>query len=83
MDLRVIYQGQEFEIRPLQVEEAPLLLDAVRSSLVEIGRWESWCVESYSLNDATSFLRSVEQQWNNDTAFDCNVVSRSSGLVVG
>jgi len=83
MDRKVIYADHEFEIRPLELGEASALLDAVRASLVEIGRWESWCVESYALEDASSFLRSVEKQWTEDTAYDFNVVSRSTGLVVG
>jgi len=83
MDFRVIHQDHEFEIRPLHVGEAPLLLDAVRSSLAEIGRWESWCVDSYSLKEASSFLCSVASQWAEGSAFDFNVVSLSSGIVLG
>jgi len=83
MQRQSIYQDDKIEVRPLQPGEASALLEAVRSSRAEIGRWESWCVESYDLDDATAFLRANETQWHEGIAYDFNVLSRSSGLVLG
>jgi RimJ/RimL family protein N-acetyltransferase len=83
MNFQIIYRDESLEIRPLAVSEAPALFEAVKSSLADIGQWESWCVNTFALSDALTFLEGVEKNWASDSAYDCNVIERKTGLVVG
>ncbi len=83
MQRKAIYRDEEFEIRPLDASEAPALCEAVQSSLSEIGRWETWCTESFSLEDASDFLKSAESDWTSNNAFNFNIIAIKTGLIVG
>ncbi|WP_228124543.1 GNAT family N-acetyltransferase [Glaciimonas soli] len=83
MQRKAIYRDDEFEIRPLDVSEAPALCEAVQSSLNEIGRWETWCTESFSLEDASNFLQFAETDWAAKNSFNFNIIAIKTGLIVG
>lgn len=83
MIAQTIYRDGDIEIRPLSLEEAPALYEAVKQSAVEIGRWEGWCTDTYSREDARAFITLSSQAWADDVAFAFNVVSPRTGMVLG
>jgi RimJ/RimL family protein N-acetyltransferase len=78
-----ILRDRVYEIRPLEVGEAPALFAAVHASLEHIGRWENWCTPDYDLAAARSYLELSWRQWEEGRGFNYNVIERDSRLVVG
>ena len=83
MQRTTIYRDEEFEIRPLDISEAPALLEAVRSSRHEIGLWETWCNDGFSLDEASTFLHTADAEWTTKTSYNFNVIAIQTGLIVG
>lgn len=48
---------RRFELRPLEMHDAPAVLKAVEESRVEISRWMDWCRPTYMLRDAEDWIR--------------------------
>ncbi|MDR3430859.1 MAG: GNAT family N-acetyltransferase [Rouxiella aceris] len=80
---RQIYQDANLEIRFPNELEAPLHFDAIRTSIPEIGIWESWCSENYCLEDSRQYLIDsyVKRQRGQEYRF-C-LFERDSGKIVG
>ena len=62
MMTRQIYQDEEIEIRAANELEAVLHFAAVQASVKEIGAWETWCTEKYTLEDSRKYLTDSEQK---------------------
>lgn len=60
------------ELRLLPAHEASpeALFSAVRESIVEVGRWQSWCHAGYSLADARTWIEGQSAARAAGTAFE-------------
>jgi len=83
MERKAILRNRQLEIRPLAVDEAELLYEAVHASAAAIGAWENWCTPDYGLIQARTFLELSLLQWHEARSFNFNVLERASGLIVG
>lgn len=83
MMTRQIYQDDEFEIRVATELEAISHLDAVKASIKEIGAWEGWCTEHYSLEDSRKYLTDSEQKRHRGVEFNFCLFERASGHLIG
>ncbi|MGV8039064.1 MAG: GNAT family N-acetyltransferase [Thermoanaerobaculaceae bacterium] len=61
-------------------EDAQALLDAVRESAAEVGRWMDWCRPDYSLEDAASWIRGQAEGRERGTAFEFLVVDQADRI---
>ena len=57
-------------IRPVRVEDAQAMYDAVRESIPELVQWMPWCHQDYSLQEAKSWLRTQVQAFNERRWFE-------------
>ncbi|QCR36955.1 GNAT family N-acetyltransferase [Nissabacter sp. SGAir0207] len=79
----LLYRDSDIEIRVPEEEDAPQLCSAVRRSLVEIGRWESWCTSAYTVAESLRFLRDSAQKRSRGSEYNFNLFERASGEVAG
>jgi ribosomal-protein-serine acetyltransferase len=45
-------------VRPLRLDDAEALYEAVRESIPEVSRWLPWCHENYAIEETRAFLYS-------------------------
>lgn len=60
-------------IRPLEMRDAPAVLDAVDESRAEVSRWMDWCRPTYDLADAEAWIRASMQGRENGDCFDFGI----------
>ncbi|TDS97098.1 RimJ/RimL family protein N-acetyltransferase [Rahnella sp. BIGb0236] len=83
MMTRQIYQDEEFEIRVATELEAITHFAAVQASVKDIGAWESWCSDKYSLEDSRKYLADCEQKRHRGAEFNFCLFERASGNLIG
>lgn len=57
-------------LQPFRRKDVDPLVDAVRESLPELGRWLPWPHPAYGRLDATRFVRDSIRSWREQRAFD-------------
>lgn len=68
-------------IRPFEDDDRDELLEALRESQKEVGRWMSWCHEGYGPHDAQMFINYAVKGWENDSHYEFAV--RGEGRLLG
>ena len=71
------------QLRPWHIDDAPRLLEAVRSSADAIGRYLPWCRADYSLNDAVDWIARCQSGWTAEDHFAFAVFDVASGQLLG
>ncbi|MFO6296514.1 GNAT family N-acetyltransferase [Rahnella selenatireducens] len=83
MMTRQIYQDEKIEIRIATELEAITHFAAVQASVAEIGEWESWCTDKYSLEDSRKYLTDCEHKRHRGTEFNFCLFERATGHLIG
>jgi RimJ/RimL family protein N-acetyltransferase len=72
----------EVSIRPYRDADAEPLRDAVLESVVEIGRWMSWCHAGYSAEQAVQWVSSCQAKLHENTEYNF-VITNAAGTLLG
>lgn len=70
-------------LRPARPEDAVTHFEAARESLVECGRWLSWCVPQMTLHDSEAWITKCREAWLQGEFFSFYAFDRSDGGFVG
>jgi RimJ/RimL family protein N-acetyltransferase len=70
-------------VRPLTIEDAPALHQAVRSSIGSLSYWLPWCHSAYSLSDAEAWVAHCIGAWEHRAEFPLGIFSSNSGDILG
>lgn len=70
-------------LRPWQDRDAPALLDAVRESIAEVGRWLPWCHAGYGADDAVAWVTHCQARWRSGDHFAFGIFDAVSGELLG
>ena len=73
----------EILVRPLMAGDAPLVYEAVRSSIDSLSHWFPWCHAGYSFSDAEAWVAHCVTSWQNSTEFPFAIVDSQSGELLG
>lgn len=77
-------EDHQVRLRPYRPADAPALHASLHESMKSIGRWQSWCTPSYSLDDARWFIAKTRLAWQG-VGDECAlaIADRASDEVVG
>jgi ribosomal-protein-serine acetyltransferase len=78
-----VNQLPDVRLRPYRVDDAPLVLAAVRESMNELQRWMPWCHPGYSLDDSRVWLEAQVPAFAQGTAFEFAIVSEDERYLGG
>jgi ribosomal-protein-serine acetyltransferase len=70
-------------MRPARPEDAVLHYEAARESMVECGRWLSWCVPQMQLADSEAWVAKCRTAWIEGEFFTFFLFDREGGQFVG
>ncbi len=70
-------------MRAAQPEDAVAHFEAVRESLVECGRWLSWCVQQMTPADSEAWIAKCRESWRDGFFFSFYAFDRTDGGFVG
>lgn len=70
-------------LRPLELSEASVVLEAVSESRDTVGKWMSWASESYSLDDAKTWIRTCNEERENGLSHEYGIFATSNDRFVG
>lgn len=70
-------------LRPARPEDAGLHYAAARESMVECGRWLSWCVPQMQLADSEAWVDKCRSAWSAGEFFTFFLFEREGGQFVG
>lgn len=73
----------ELRLRPWHPSDAIALLEAVQTSLPNLGRWLDWCHAGYGEKEARDWVRDCRQGWTEQRHFAFAVCDRNSGTLLG
>jgi ribosomal-protein-serine acetyltransferase len=76
-------QTSRLLLRPARPEDAVAHFEAARESLVECGRWLSWCVPQMTLQDSEAWVSKCREAWLNGVFFSFYIFDRADGGFVG
>lgn len=65
----------DVRIRPYRLEDAEVVVDAVRESMLEMQPWMPWCHPGYSIEDSRAWLAVHVPAFEDGTAFEFAIVS--------
>lgn len=71
----------EIFLRPWRRSDAGALYEAVRESLIEVGRFLPWCTAEYGPDQAERWVTSMERAREDGSAFDFAFVDRRDALL--
>jgi ribosomal-protein-serine acetyltransferase len=83
IDAALQLAGAGFVLRAYLPADAPLLLEAVRESIAEVGRWLPWCHAGYCLADAENWLRDCAANWRSGSAYQLTLVAADGQCLLG
>jgi RimJ/RimL family protein N-acetyltransferase len=69
-------------IRPYQLTDAPLLLEAAKESVAEVNLWLSWCHDGYNLAAAETWIKAQVEARGQGTVF-AFVIQDGDGRFLG
>ncbi|MFZ4834163.1 GNAT family N-acetyltransferase [Rouxiella sp. Mn2063] len=78
-----IYQDDEIEIRCALPSDALLHFAAIKDSVADIGAWQSWCTEHYSLQHSQHYLQDAVDKYLRGVEFNYCLFDRASGQIIG
>ena len=70
-------------IRPYRTDDAAVVLEAARESLVEMQPWMPWCHPDYSLEESRAWLETQVSAFSLRTAFEFAIVRSEDGSFLG
>jgi ribosomal-protein-serine acetyltransferase len=70
-------------MRPARPEDAVAHYEAARESLVECGRWLSWCVPQMTLADSETWIAKCREAWLSGAFFSFYLFDLQDGGFVG
>ena len=70
-------------LRPLHVEDAPAVFDAVRESLEALKPWMSWAHDGYRIEETREFIHRTIEGWEKDEAFALAITDAQDGTFLG
>ncbi len=70
-------------LRPLQPADADAVYEAAYTSRREIGRWMTWCHETYQRDETVAFLGAHTHEWTSGLAFGFGIWERATSRFVG
>lgn len=70
-------------LHPWKPDDAPALLEAVRSSVGTVGRWLPWCRADYDLGDAADWIARCRAGWSASDHFAFALFDKVSGELIG
>ncbi len=70
-------------IRPLRPEDREPLFDAVRESIATVGRWMSWCTDTYSRLDTEEWITRCQRNWASGSDREFGIFDSVSGEALG
>lgn len=70
-------------MRAAQPEDAVAHFEAARESLIECGRWLSWCVPNMTLADSEAWVAKCRAAWRDGEFFSFFCFDRADGGFVG
>lgn len=75
--------NDELVLRPPQADDASAVYAAVRESVVEVGRWLTWCSASYAREDAEAWVRVCREAWQHEAGYPFFIFDRASKEFLG
>jgi RimJ/RimL family protein N-acetyltransferase len=75
--------GDGLHLRPYRAGDAALLFAAVRESVGPVGRWLSWCDESYSEADAQAWIVRCDEAWRTGEQFAFAIFEAATSTFLG
>lgn len=70
-------------IRKFKSNDAPAFFTAVQESVAAVGRWLPWCHEGYTIEDATEWVTTAEDNWRNDLDYRFIIENEDTGSILG
>ena len=71
--------AEDYVLRPLSVEDALAVVDAVRESVATVGAWMTWASPSYSLEDVSTWIQACTKHRVDGTGHEFGVFASSTG----
>lgn len=75
--------GEALRLRAWRINDAPSLVEAVRSSADSVGRYLPWCHENYRLADAIDWIARCRSGWCAGEHFAFGLFDDASGELLG
>lgn len=70
-------------LEPLHVGHAPLLVEAARESVADVGPWLPWCTPSFDRAAAEAWVREQVGAWERGTAYEFAFVGEGGRYLGG
>jgi ribosomal-protein-serine acetyltransferase len=70
-------------LRPLEVDDAPAMVEAVQESIAEIMPWMGWCTPDYNLDFAQAWLETLPDNWENETQYGFAITNAEDSNILG
>jgi RimJ/RimL family protein N-acetyltransferase len=76
-------ETQRLLLRLPEVADAEDLNGAILASFDELHAWMDWAAQPQSLDETRTFCRDSLTAWKEETSFNCLMIERASGAIVG
>ncbi len=70
-------------IRPFELADADEFVRAAHESIETVGKWMSWCSQSFTRENALEWFASCEQDCAAGRAFDMGIFCATTGQLLG
>jgi ribosomal-protein-serine acetyltransferase len=70
-------------VRPVQLDDAEALFEAVRESIPEVSPWLPWCHENYAIEETREFLRSRVDPEQSEESYSFGIFDQTSKRFLG
>jgi ribosomal-protein-serine acetyltransferase len=70
-------------VRPLRLDDAEALYEAVRESIPEVSPWLPWCHENYAIEETRAFLSSRVDPQSSEEAYSFGIFDQPSERFLG
>jgi ribosomal-protein-serine acetyltransferase len=70
-------------LRPLELSEALAVFEAVTESRDTVGKWMSWASDSYSLEDARTWIQTCNEERQSGLSHEFGIFATSDNRFVG
>jgi len=70
-------------LRPLRIDDAPGVFEAVRESLAALKPWMSWAHDDYRVEETRDFINRTIETWEKEAAFAFAITDARDGKFLG
>lgn len=70
-------------LRPFQPGDVDAVYEAVRESIVEVGRWLPWCHADYRRSESKAWVTSRAAAWEAEEEYSFGILDVESGAFLG